>query len=178
MTALELADTAVKIGLGALIAGGFALLSSGRQHKQELERERMKRRERVLEKIAEEFELAYQALSAKYERIGGLANVVRDARYRPNAQDCLHGVDDFPRLHVIESRLLLLGMRAEADMMMRFRQIAGEFEKMALPEDQSHPDPQALNAKLEMLFQQRVAIYRRLAEFYDDPRKKGAASEA
>jgi hypothetical protein len=171
MTSLELADTAVKIGLGAVIAGAFALLSSRRQHLQELERERMKRRERVLEKTAEEFELAYQALSAKYERVAGLANVVTDVKYRVNAQECLSGVDDFPRLHVIESRLLLLGLRPEAEMVMCFRQIAGEFEKMALPKDQSHPDHQALSLKLEALFQQRVAIYGRLAEFYDDPRK-------
>src|SRR5262249_22073542 len=140
MTGLELVDTAIKIGLGALIGGGFALLSAGRQHKYELERERMKRRERVLEKIAEEFELAYQALSVKYERTLGLAKVVGGTpKYRPNAQECLSGVSDFPRLHVIESRLLLLGMRAEADMIMRLRQIAGEFEKIALPDDQSHP---------------------------------------
>ena len=32
MITLELADTAVKIGLGAVIAGAFALLSSRRQH--------------------------------------------------------------------------------------------------------------------------------------------------
>jgi hypothetical protein len=40
MTYLDLADTAVKIGLGAAVAGGFALLSSRRQHVHELERER------------------------------------------------------------------------------------------------------------------------------------------
>ena len=102
----------------------------------------------------------------------GLASVVADAKYRVNAQECLRGVDDFPRLHIIESRLFLLGLRAEAQMVMRFRQLAGEFERMALPGDQSHPDHQALTLKLEELFQQRVAIYSRLAEFYDDPRKK------
>ena len=111
MTYLDLADTAVKIGLGAAVAGGFALLSSRRQHVHELERERMKRRERVLEKTTEEFEVAYQTLSAKYERVVGLARVVRDSRYYPNAQDCLKGIEDFPRLHVVESRLLLLGLR-------------------------------------------------------------------
>ena len=171
MTALEVVDSAVKIGLGALVAGGFALLASQRQHTHELDRERMKRRERVLEKAAEEFELTYQALSAKYERARSLARVVQDARYYPNAQQCLQGVDDFPRLHVIESRLLLLGLRREAEMIFGFRQLAGQFEKTALPEDRSHPDPDALNAQLETLFQQRVAIYSRLAEFYDDPRK-------
>jgi hypothetical protein len=172
MTYLDLADTALKIGLGAAIAGTFALLSSHRQHLHELERERMKRRERVLEKIAEDFELVYQALSAKYERVVGLARIVRDTRYRPNAQDCMKGLEDFPRLHVVESRLLLLGLRPEAEMIMRFRHLAGEFEKMALPQDQSHPNPDMLSAQLEVLFQQRVAVYSRLAEFYDDPRKK------
>jgi hypothetical protein len=37
-------------------------------------------------------------------------------------------------------------------MMMQFRQIAGQFEKLALPEDQAHPDPQMLSAHLETLF--------------------------
>jgi hypothetical protein len=172
MSYVELADTAVKIGLGALIAGVFALLSSRHHHVNELERERMKRRERVLEKTAEEFELAYQALSAKYERINALAGVVTGEKFRINAHECIQSPSDFPRLHIVESRLLLLGLKKEAEMIMGFRQIAGEFEKMALPKDQSHPDRQALNLKLEALFQQRVTIYGRLSEFYDDPRKK------
>jgi hypothetical protein len=55
-------------------------------------------------------------------------------------------------------------------MVIRGRQIAGEFEKLALPKDHSHPDP-----KLEELFHQRTALYGRLAEFYDDPLKNAAA---
>jgi hypothetical protein len=62
-------------------------------------------------------------------------------------------------------------LKNEAEMVKRFRGIAGEFENLALPKDQSHPDPEALNLKLEELFQVRTAIYSRLAEFYDDPRK-------
>jgi hypothetical protein len=172
MTYLDLVDTALKIGLGAAIAGTFALLSSQRQHIHELERERMKRGERMLEKVVEEFELAYQALSAKYERVVGLARVVQDPRYRSNAQGSMRGTEDFPRLHIVESRLLLLGLRPEAEMIMRLRHLAGEFEKMALPADQSYPDPQAMSKQLEVLFQQRTAVYSRLSEFYDDPRKK------
>jgi|RhiMetdeSRZDD1v2_1073273.scaffolds.fasta_scaffold377055_2 hypothetical protein len=53
-------------------------------------------------------------------------------------------------------------------MVMRVRQIAGEFEKLALPKDHSHPDPKMLTAKLEELFQRRTALYGRLAEFYDN----------
>jgi hypothetical protein len=126
----------------------------------------------MLENAAEEFELAYQQLSAKYEQVLGLARVVTGEKFRINAHDCIRGLDDFPRPHVVESRLLLLGLKKEAEMIMRFRQIAGEFEKLALPGDHSHPDPQALNLKLEEFFHQRSTIYSRLAEFYDDPRKK------
>lgn len=177
MSFLEVLDTSVKIGLGAVIAGAFALFSSRRQHLQDLARERMKRRERVLEKVAEDFELAYQALSAKYERVRGLAAVVGDARYHPNAQDFLQGTDDFPRLHVIESRLLLLGLRFEAEMIMGFRHFAGEFEKAALPKDRSHPDPAVLNRLLEELFNVRVRIYDHLSKLYDDPRKTSVADK-
>jgi hypothetical protein len=71
-------DTAIKIGLGALIAGAFAVFSSRRQYGNELEREHMKRREPVLDKVAEELELAYQGLSAKYERALARSFVTRD----------------------------------------------------------------------------------------------------
>jgi len=172
MTYVELADTAVKIGLGALIAGIFSLLASRRAHFQELDRERMKRRERVIEKTAEDFELAYQTLSVKYERVLGLAAVVVGDKYRINAHDCIHSSDDFPRLHIVESRLLLLGLKKEAVLIKRFRSIAGDFERMALPKDGTQPTRDALNVKLEELFQQRVAIYDRISEYYDDPRKK------
>ena len=84
----------------------------------------------------------------------------------------MSGSKDFPQLHIVESRLLLLGLKKEAEMVMRVRQIAGEFEKLALPKDQSHPNPETLNLKLEELFRERGAIYSRLAEILDDPRKK------
>jgi hypothetical protein len=172
MSGIDLADTAVKIGLGAFIAGFFALLASRRQHIHELDRERMKRRERVLERTAEEFELAYQTLALKYDRVLALARIVTGEKFRINAQDSISGVNDFPQLHIVESRLLLLGLKKEGEMVMRFRQIAGEFEKLALPQDKSHPNPETLNLKLEELFRERGAIYSRLAEFFDDPRKK------
>ncbi len=172
MTYIELVDTALKIGLGALIAGFFALLSSRRQHNQELDRARMMRRERVLEMVLEEFEMAYQSLSRKYEEVLAMAQILSVEKYRIHAKKSIYGTSDFPRLHIVESRLLLLGLKEEARYLMGFRQIAGEFEKMALPKDRSHPDPDALNLKLEKLFSQRASIYERLSGFYDDPGKR------
>ena len=141
MTCIDLADTAIKIGLGAVVGGVFALLALRSQHNHELDRERMKRRERVIEKTAEEFEGAYQTLSLKYETVRALARTVTGETFRISAQESLHGLHDFPRLHVVESHLLLLGLKNEAEMVKRFRGIAGEFENLALPKDQSHPDP-------------------------------------
>jgi len=77
--------------------------------------------------------IAYVMLSRKYEGVAGLSGVVTGEKYRLNAHDSIHSSDDFSRLHVVESRLLLLGLKDEAKMIMDFRQIAGEFEKLALP---------------------------------------------
>lgn len=171
MDYLELADAAIKIGFGAIIAGAFTLIGSHRKHKHELELGRINRRERVLEKIAEEFEQTYQLLSGKFEFVLGLCRVTSGDKYRINAHDAIHSFSDHSRIHVVESRLLLLGLEKEAKLVMNFRKISGDFEKLALPLDKSQPDPEILNLKLEDFFECRTSVYDKLSEYYDDPGK-------
>lgn len=172
MEYFELADTALKIGLGALIAGAFTLIASRTKHRQELELGRRNRREKLLEKVAEEFEKTYQLLSSKYENLLGLCRAVSGEKYRINAHEIIHSSSDISRIHVIESKLLLLGLKQEALLIMAFRKISGDFEKLALPRDKTHPDPYALNSKLEDFFECRGNVYEKLSEYYDDPGKR------
>lgn len=56
ITALEILDTAVKIGLGALIAGFAAYFLAKLNHRQDLEKDSLKRRRELLEKVASDIE--------------------------------------------------------------------------------------------------------------------------
>src|SRR5277367_4686441 len=56
MTWIEVTDNAIKIGLGALIAGAITLLLSKSSSAHELRKEKIRRRSDMLERIAEDFE--------------------------------------------------------------------------------------------------------------------------
>lgn len=53
---LEIIDTAVKIGLGALIAGVAAYFLAKLSHRQDIEKDSLKRRRELLEKVADDIE--------------------------------------------------------------------------------------------------------------------------
>ena len=52
MTVLEIIDTTVKVGLGAIIGGMFTYLIAKLNHENEMEKERLRRRREILEEIA------------------------------------------------------------------------------------------------------------------------------
>ena len=56
VTQLEIIDTAIKIGLGALISGIAAFLIARLNHNKEIEKIRANRRRELLEEIAEKVE--------------------------------------------------------------------------------------------------------------------------
>ena len=53
---LEIVDTAVKIGVGALIAGVAAYFLAKLNHRQDIEKDNLKRRRELLEKVANDIE--------------------------------------------------------------------------------------------------------------------------
>ena len=56
MTWIEVVDSAVKIGLGALIAGVIAFLLSSTQHRNELKKAKVEREFEMLKTVAEKVE--------------------------------------------------------------------------------------------------------------------------
>ena len=52
MTILEIVDTAVKVGLGAIIGGMFTYIIAKMNHDKEMEKDRLRRRRELLEEIA------------------------------------------------------------------------------------------------------------------------------
>ncbi|CAM3602932.1 MAG: hypothetical protein ACI9ST_000738 [Psychrobacter glaciei] len=115
MTWIEVVDSAVKIGLGALIAGIIAFLLSSTQHRNELKKSKVEREFEMLKEVAEKVEnfnhitLRYWALSSDWRR-----RLILDSSIeKPNELSVTQNefFDSFKELTKSESLLLLFGYK-------------------------------------------------------------------
>ena len=113
MTWIEVVDSAVKIGLGALIAGVIAFLLSSTQHRNELRKAKVEREVEMLKEVAVKVEifnqiaLRYWALATDWRFRGSLDNSISPTNKLLDAQSELF--DIFSELTKAESLLLLFG---------------------------------------------------------------------
>ena len=113
-------DSAVKIGLGALIAGVIAFLLSSTQHRNELKKAKVDREFEMLKEVAEKAEnfnqtaLKYWSLSSDWRRRLAIDNSIEKPIELSIAQNELSIAqndffDSFKELTKAESLLLLFG---------------------------------------------------------------------
>lgn len=127
---IDVASDAVKIGLGALIAGFFALLGSHFAHRQKLDEEYSRRRRDSLEKLSSEFDRValvgmdrlgtLLAMNETNETETGreLADAIADAMKTDDSiLECLYD------LHSIEARLALLAFPQIAEAVETYREM-------------------------------------------------------
>ena len=113
MTWIEVVDSAVKIGLGALIAGVIAFLLSSTQHRNELKKAKVDREFEMLKEVAEKAEnfnqtaLKYWSLSSDWRRRLAIDNSIEKPIELSIAQNDFF--DSFKELTKAESLLLLFG---------------------------------------------------------------------
>jgi len=113
MTWIEVVDSAVKIGLGALIAGVIAFLLSSTQHRNELKKAKIEREFEMLKEVAEKVEnfnniaLRYWSLSSDWRRRLLLDSTILPSSNLLDSQNDLY--DSFSELTKAESLLLLFG---------------------------------------------------------------------
>ena len=106
-------DSAVKIGLGALIAGVIAFLLSSTQHRNELKKAKIEREFEMLKEVAEKVEnfnsitLNYWAFATDWRRRLVLDSSLPKSNGLLDAQNKLF--DSFSELTKAESLLLLFG---------------------------------------------------------------------
>lgn len=134
MTLLEVIDSAIKIGLGALIAGASALLLSRSQHHRDLSRAKNDREFEILKDVAEQTErftqatLRHWALATDAHRLRRQEKPLSERKVANLAEsnDTLFNI--FHELTSSEAKLLLLGkrdaqraLRSYGDMVIAFR---------------------------------------------------------
>ncbi len=117
VTHLEIIDSAVKIGLGALIAACSAYLLARQSHSRELEKDHIRRKRELLESVAEQVEsfthiaLRYWALSGDWIRCNRDQRSISEDRLKELERARIALFDSFKEVTNGEAKLLLLGLK-------------------------------------------------------------------
>jgi hypothetical protein len=126
ITPLEIVDSAVKIGLGALLSGAGAVLLARLNHKRDAEQDVSRRRRELLEGAAvhvEQFShsvLKYWGLTTEWVRVNAKGNSLSDDRQTMWDESRLELFHSFKELTRAEATLLLLGEKSAQRLLRAF----------------------------------------------------------
>lgn len=175
---VEVADTAVKIGLGAAVTGVTAYFIAARNQKHDFEKEYFKRRQDLLEKVAERFEeihMFFFDVSIQYGSyvsgyVKGISPVQAD---RDKYFDYIKKIGDLLRdLHVQEGRLLLAGIKDGTNILREYRLLATDVNDMiklddpVLSEESVSQKSEELCAKKDQFYKVLSKVYRRACKIF------------
>ena len=133
MTWIEVVDSAVKIGLGALITGIGALILSTTQHRNDRKKAKVAREFEMLKEFAEKVEtfnniaLRYWSLSTDWRRRLLLNSILLPSNNLLDSQNDLY--DSFSKLTEAESLLLLFGYEAASISLRSYGETVIAFKK-------------------------------------------------
>ena len=169
MTWIEVVDSAVKIGLGAIIAGFIAFLLSTTQHHNELKKAKVEREFEMLKEVAEKVEkfntitLNYWALSTDWRRRLILDNSIP----KPDGlRDTQHKLfDSFSELTKAESLLLLFGFHNASAMLREYGETVIAFKKRVESTDIPFNSSDAADYRKSMI-DKRSELFSLLNEIY------------
>ena len=147
--ALDIIDTAVKVGLGALIGGFSTYYISRLNHDKEMEKDRLRRKREVLEKITEKLDCFahqvrnYWALLADWHTLSESEADRSDLEQKiKQGEDALYNA--FHDLTSAESSLLLLGEKQASTALTNYGRYAQKLYK-ELHKDSDGIDEDILN---------------------------------
>jgi hypothetical protein len=171
MTYLDVLDTAVKIGLGALIATVGALVSAKISHGRELAKEWRNRKCRVLEDVAELTENFSNAILRYWALISELGSLrAKDKPMAPERVEKLQTAQEdvwraWKDISISEARLLLLGLEDAQKLCREYGELVTRFMKVAWPEGPSLTRDESLRWRAELLAA-RASFYKMLSAAY------------
>jgi hypothetical protein len=170
-TPIEVVDSAVKIGLGALLSGVGAFTVARMNHSREIEKERLRRRRELYETVAEQVEtfthvvLKYWSIMIEIARYRGGNREMpaeRVARIDPVRDELYHA---FKEMTSAEAKLLLLGQKSAQRLLRDYgdevvRRRAHAFAaNLQMTEEQLAEDRLVLLVKREAFFDSLSALY-------------------
>ena len=167
MTAIEVIDTAIKIGLGGLITITGTIFMTRLNHKHEFKKEKTKRFFDTLEQISSLIEetthvsLRYWALVNEWVYHGKL----EQQREEELEKTKINLFNEFKSLTVAESKLLLLGLKEEASLLRDYGTHLGKMRsnyfvgKKDLTTNEMSEIRQIMLSKREELFKKLSSAY-------------------
>lgn len=175
MTALEVLDSAVKIGLGALIAGISTFFLGRHQHTRELEKARINREFEVLKQTAEQIELfthvalKYWALIVEWGRYKRTERAMPEPRVAALEACITELFSSFKEMSNAEAKLLLLGYKSAQNKARIYGELVTSLrrevhrESTPLTEEQAQAWRTNILGAREELFDELSSCYRKLS---------------
>lgn len=149
----DVADSAVKIGLGALLGGGFSLVLAWLNYRRNLGRDYFKRRRELLEKLVGDLDHFYRGVSL-------FRSSLQNLLFKKNSEQTISADDlkaikvleekvyiGFSDLYTVRSTLILLDEDALEKHVERFIRQASAFFKIASIENQKLTEERIIKYK-------------------------------
>ena len=169
MTWIEVADSAIKIGLGALIAGVAALLLDRSQHRNNVRKDAIEREFQLLRDVGEKIErftqstLRYWAYASDWHRSLRSDPGTPKPQSLKNAQTALF--EHFGELTSAEASLLLLGHDEAQGWLRTYGEYVSSFTKHV--NDSSHPlAEESINDYRMYFLRARSNLFKELNRYY------------
>ena len=171
MTWLQVTDTAVKIGVGAIITGVTAYFIARREHTHDFEKEYFKRRQDVIEKVAEKFEethiffldlcLDYFGYVKSYAQEISPTDSDREryCRYMREIGVYLRG------LHILEGKLVLVNIQKCTNCLREYRLLVTDVNNM-LNLEKPKITKEELGKKIDEICLKKDSFYQIIGESY------------
>lgn len=168
MTGIEVWDSVVKIGLGALIGGVFSSFGLFKSHRHEFKREWHKRKQDMVDRLVDDFEKIQVAATNMYadflEHRHAQHEEVKKRLYDKMYKNAEQAQDRSIQLHVMEGKLRLFGLRECAEMMMICRRAHAEVMSVCDPSKEV-PDKE-IQGKIGQFATYRAQLYEALFKAY------------
>ena len=173
VSGMDVVDTAVKIGLGALITSLGAYGLARRTHSGELERERLRGRKQLLEEVALQVEtvthvaLKYWALIMEFTRNRELGMDLATHRREELDRTKLELFASFKEFSGAEGKLLLLAEKEPERKLREYGEFIGAFRRKFYEENAQMTEPELEAQRLELLTKRSV-FYDALSKAYSE----------
>jgi len=128
ITPLEVVDTGIKIGLGALITGATAYWLAKLTHERQRQKERAVHKQELLESVADSVQKYYYAATKQRSFVEYAVGIVNaggeptESQYTELAQCEAELIDATKEINSAEAKLLLLGERESYDLLRAFHE--------------------------------------------------------
>ena len=169
-TWIEVADTAVKIGLSAMVGGIGAYALARRNERHDFAKEFFRRRQDVIERVAKRFDrihIAFLDVCVDYcDALDIIPSLPLGREMQDRLDKHLHDIgENLREMHVLEGQLIVAGAEEATAALRQYRSHAADVNGMIQLNRPTHTKDQ-IDAAIKRFAQLRDDFYRAMAKPY------------